>query len=183
MIIGLTGKRGCGKDTIAKRLGEKYKFVSLDFTKDVLAPLLVNQGKAVTRENLIETAMAGRRKSHNGVWAEKLSIIIKRNSGKDFVISGIRFREEVEVFNNNFLDAFKLVAVVCEDRNRYGRVRKRGTKGEAGLTFKEFMEVEEKDTERVISGTMEVADFAMDNNGTLDDLHGEIDKLVKILKR
>lgn len=182
-IIGLTGKRGCGKDTAAKYLLEKYDFKMLDFTKDVLAPILVQQGKPVTRENLIDIAMLGRKKSHNGIWAEKLCANIKQRAGKDFVISGVRFREEVKVFKQDFKDDFKLVAIICDDRLRYARVKKRGTKNEADISFEKFMKTEKKETERVIAGTMKIADFAIDNNRTLDDMYKEVDEVMKILKR
>ena len=181
-IIGFTGKRGCGKDTASNYLESRFGFRMLDFTKDILAPILVNQGRSVTRENLIETAMDGRKKSHNGVWADKLSAIIKRNSVKDFVISGIRFVEEVEVFRSNFKDDFKLAAIVCDDTNRYERVRKRGTKGESDLSFEGFLEIEKRATEKVIAGTMGIADFVLDNNGTIKDLHDEVGRLINILK-
>ncbi len=181
-IIGFTGKRGCGKDTASKWLESRYGFRMLDFTKDVLAPILVNQGRHVTRENLIEIAMDGRKRTHNGVWAEKLSVIMKRNSVKDFVISGIRFAEEVHVFRVNFRDDFRLVAIVCDDMSRFERVRKRGTKGEGDMSFDQFIEIEGRATESVISGTMGLADVVIDNNGTIKDLQDEIDRLAKILK-
>lgn len=181
-IIGFTGKRGCGKDTASNYLESRYGFRMLDFTRDVLAPILVNLGRPVTRENLIEIAMDGRKKSHDGVWAEKLSVMIKRNSVKDFVVSGIRFAKEVEVFRANFGDDFKLVAIVCDDMKRFERVRERGTKGEGELSHEEFIEIENRATERVIAGTMGIADIVIDNNGTIKDLQDEVDRLAKILK-
>ena len=181
-IIGFTGKRGCGKDTASKWLERRYGFRMLDFTNDVLAPILVNRGRPVTRENLIEIAMDGRKKTHNGVWAEKLSVIIRRNSVKDFVISGIRFAEEVKVFMANFREDFKLVAIVCDDMKRFDRVRKRGTKGEGELSFDQFLEIESRATESVIARTMGLADVVIDNNGTIKDLQDEVDRLAKILK-
>jgi dephospho-CoA kinase len=181
-VIGITGKKGCGKDTAARRLQDRHAFEMLDFTKDVLAPILVKRGMPVTRENLIGIAMQGREKSHNGVWAEKISAIIRMRPGRDFVISGVRFREEVEVFKRSLKDDFRLVGIVCDDEVRYSRVKKRGTKGEADISFGEFMEMESRPTERVIPDTMSIADFVIDNNGSLDDLYAAIAGLVKILK-
>ncbi|MBN2330779.1 MAG: AAA family ATPase [Candidatus Aenigmarchaeota archaeon] len=181
-IIGFTGKRGSGKDTASKFLETMYGFRMLDFTRDVLAPILANRGLPVTRENLIDIAMDGRKKSHNGVWADKLSVIIKRNSVHDFVISGIRFPEEVGVFRRNFGEGFRLVAIVCDDRHRYERVMKRGTKGEAGLSFDGFLQIEKRPTERVIAETMGIADFVIGNNGTIQDLYDGVSGILKILK-
>ena len=80
IVIGITGKIGSGKDTAARVLVEKFGFVKLDFTKDVLAPALVKRGLGVTRDNLIELATEGRKKHHNGIWAEKISALIRMSS-------------------------------------------------------------------------------------------------------
>ena len=183
MILGFTGKRGCGKDTAAIFLQREYGFRMLDFTRDVLAPLLVKQGREVTRENLILLAMEGRKKSHDGMWAEKLSDIISKSPGNDYVISGIRFRGEVGVFRSRFGDSFRLVAISCSDRNRYERVRKRGTKGESGISFSRFMEIEKKPTEKAIAETMGLADHTVENDGSLEEFHRHLVALVKTLKR
>jgi len=180
MIIGLTGKRGTGKDTIANYLVEKMGFIMLDFTRDVLAPILEKQGKPVTRDNLIDLAMDGRRKAHNGIWAEKLCGTIKGN--EDYTISGVRFVEEVEVFKKRFGDHFLLVSVVADDNTRYERCRKRGTKGEGDMSFEEYMEREKKPTEVAILKTMEMADYTVDNNSTHEHLFEEVDRIVKLLK-
>ncbi len=182
MIIGFTGKRGCGKDTAAGRLVDAHGFCMLDFTKDVLAPILRKEGREVTRENLISLAMDGRKQGDDGFWAKKLCATIRKNKGCNYTISGIRYNEEAEAFRREFPERFVLVSMVCEDRMRYERSMKRGTKGEKGMTFEDYMKTEEKPTERAILETMDKADFAIDNNGTIEELFAEVDKLVSLIK-
>ncbi len=183
MIIGLTGKRGTGKDTVAEHLSEKHGFHMLDFTRDVLKPILEEQGKEVTRDNLIDLAMDGRKNAHNGIWAEKLCDLIKREGEGKYTISGIRFVEEVEVFRKFMGEGFVLVSVICDDNIRYERCRERGTKGEGAMSFDEFMEREERPTEQAILKTMEMSNFAVDNSGSQEELFLEVDKIVaKLLK-
>lgn len=182
MILGMTGKRGCGKDTVANYFVSEFGYKMLDFTHDILAPILVNQGKEVSRENLMELAMGSRKKYHNGIWAEKLSHLIKMQNNMKFVISGIRFSEEVAVFKKMFGDEFKLIAIVVEAKRRHERVIRRGTKGEAHLSFQEFCIIENKPTESIISETMKLADYIIDNNSTLNQLKNEVIKLGKLLK-
>lgn len=62
LVLGLTGKRGSGKDTMADYLKAEYGFEVLTYTNDVLAPILKKDGKDVTRENLITLALALRAK-------------------------------------------------------------------------------------------------------------------------
>ncbi len=182
MIIGLTGKRGTGKDTIAEYLAKKYGFSTMDFTRDVLAPILQKQGREVTRDNLIDLAMEGRKKAHDGVWAEKMSVLIRMSGPGKYAVSGVRFTEEVQAFRKHFGDDFVLMAVVCDDRKRYERCKNRGTKGEGDMTFRQYMKREKKPTEAAITKTMEFADYAIDNNGTPEQLFEEVDSVIKLLK-
>jgi len=59
---------------------------------------------------------------------------------------------------------------------------KRGTKGEKNMSFGQYMETEKKPTETAILRTVKLADFALDNNGTINELHKEVDSMVKLLK-
>ncbi|MFH0956585.1 MAG: AAA family ATPase [Candidatus Aenigmatarchaeota archaeon] len=183
MIIGFTGKRGCGKDTAAERLVSSHGFFALDFTRDVLSPILRERKMAITRENLIELAMEGRRKSGSGVWAEKLCSVIHGMKRADFTISGVRFPEEAAVFRKQFGKDFSLVSIACGDSLRYERCVKRGTKGEGGLTFQEFMKIEDRPTERAVVDTMSLSDYALDNGGTRAEFFARIDDLITLIKQ
>ena len=180
LVLGLTGKRGSGKDTMAEYLRKKYGFRVMTYTNDVLSPLLMQMKKDITRENLIDLALEMRRKSGKHILTEL--ICDKIESDGLWAISGVRYPEEVSHFRKRFGDAFRLVRVECGTRKRYERVKKRGTKGEGKLTLKQFMAIEEKETEKVISQTIKLADFSVDNSSTFDHFYREINALVRRLK-
>jgi dephospho-CoA kinase len=182
MIIGFTGKRGSGKDTAAERLVQKHGFFALDFTRDVLSPILRQQKKEITRDNLIDLAMEGRRRDGNGVWAGKLCTVIHGMKRSDFTISGVRFPEEVKAFRKEFGSDFMLVSIACGDQLRYERCVKRGTKGEGGLSFPEFMKIEGRPTERAVVDTMSMGDYALDNSGSRTEFFSRIDDLITLIK-
>lgn len=182
MIIGIAGRRGCGKDTLAGAISV-LGFEKIDINGDIISPALINRGAEATRRNLIKFAMEMREKHHTGIWAEKASALIKRRPRKDYVVSGIRFPEEVDVFRKNFAGDFVLVSLVCGDRQRYERSMKRGTKGERDMSFDEYMRTEQKPTERVVAGTMKLSDYVLDNSGTLEELREETGRFLKTLKK
>lgn len=177
IVLGLIGKRGCGKDTVAEYLSKRYGFNSLDYTKDVLAPILKKMDKKVTRENLVNLAMDLREKYGNDILTRKICEHIK--SRGLWVVSGVRFLEEVYYFRKKFLNKFLLIAVKCNTKIRFQRIKERGLKGEAKLSYKEFLKGEKLPTEKIIPRTIMLADFIIENNGSKEDLSKEIDKLMK----
>ncbi|UCD07904.1 MAG: hypothetical protein JSW41_02985 [Candidatus Aenigmatarchaeota archaeon] len=75
-LIGLVGQRLCGKNLFADYIRKKYSFSVLDFTRDILAPILKKQYKPITRENLIGLSMSLREKYGIDYLARKLCEMI-----------------------------------------------------------------------------------------------------------
>jgi dephospho-CoA kinase len=177
LVLGITGRRGSGKDTIANYLKSRHGFRVLTYTNDVLAPELKKMGKEVTRENLIDLALSMRAKGGKFVLTK---LICEKIEPKGFwAISGVRYPEEVEYFKTAFGSNFKLVEIACSTRKRFDRVVGRGTKGEGGMTFERFMEIEEKETEKIIGATIKLADFSINNDGTKQEFEKRIDAFAK----
>ncbi len=180
-VLGITGRRGAGKDTTAEYLSKRYGFRVLTFTDNVLAPMLKSMKKKVTRENLINLAMDMRKTfGGNAALVPTLCEIIRREGL--WAVSGVRFPEEVEYFRETYGDAFRLISVNCSAKKRFERLKKRGTKGEGKMTYKRFLEIEKRPTEKPIDRTMKMANFSLDNNGTKEELYRQIDKIYEKLK-
>jgi dephospho-CoA kinase len=179
LVLGLTGKRGCGKDTAAKYLRNKYGFKILTYTNDVLAPMLKAQGKEITRENLIKLAIDLRKEFGNVVLSEMICEHVSYDAL--WVISGVRLPQEVEYMRTRFGEDFKLISIECESKLRYERIRKRGTKGEKELTYDEFLSIEESPTEKPISESMKMADYVLNNDQSKENLYKQIDRLMENL--
>ncbi len=180
LVLGITGKRGCGKDTVARYLRDNHGFKVLIYTDDVLAPMLKAQGRQVTRDNLIKLATELRRMHGVKVLTEMIS---ERITYKDiWCISGVRFPEEVEFLKGFYGDVFLLLKVECDEEKRYERVKTRGTKGESDMTIEEFRKTDKKATEKVIDKTMKMANLSLDNNGTKEELYRQIDDMMKEMK-
>ena len=179
LVIGVTGKRGSGKDTVAEYLKGKYGFHVLTYLDHVLAPVLKKEGKEITRENLINLALEMRKKKGNHILTE----LICEKIGKEgfWAISGIRYPEEYDHFKLHFGDNFKLVNVECGVEKRYERIIRRGTKGEGHLTFEEFMNIDERETESIINKTVEMSDFSVDNSSSVEELRRKVDGLAERL--
>lgn len=179
LVLGLTGKRGSGKDTAAEYLRDEYGFRILTYTDDVLGPVLRGTGKDVVRDNLIDLALDLRKKHGKDILTKMIADKVSKEGF--WAISGVRYPEEDEYFRKTFGGNYRLVRIICSTEKRYERVVKRGTKGEASMTFDKFTEIEKRETERMIEKTERVADFSIDNNGSIQDLHAGIDRLSRKL--
>jgi len=181
MIIGLTGKAGSGKGTVADYLVSKYHAVKLRFSAvldDILRRLFLD----VSRENEINLAMALREKFGPDVLARALLFDLKEKKLKLGVLDGIRYREEYEVFKQE--PDFFLVYLDTPFELRYQRNLKRGEKKDDKVSFERFKEMELSPTEIYIEKFKTEADYIIDNSGSLDVLYQKIDHVLgpKIIK-
>ncbi|MCK4531818.1 MAG: hypothetical protein KAT94_03050, partial [Candidatus Aenigmarchaeota archaeon] len=107
LVLGITGKRGSGKDTAALHLRDKYGFHVLTYTDHVLAPILEKERKAVTRNNLMNLALEMRKSKGKHILTELICEKIESNGF--WAVSGVRYPEEYEYFKKNFGGNFKLI--------------------------------------------------------------------------
>lgn len=178
IVVAVCGLSNTGKNTIGDVL-VRYGFRPLDYTKDVLAPLLEKEGKDIVRENLSALATSLRKQHGPAILTEILAKKIKK--GK-YVITGLRAKEEAEYLRKKFGRNFFLVGVVVDPEIRYRRAVERNIKGEGNLTKKQFLEKDQLPTERLIAETIARADFLIDNNGTEKELEGKVREILRGLK-
>ncbi len=177
LILGFVGKRCSGKDEAASYLGSKHGFTYLDYTKDVITPILEKQGKEITRDNIVE--LVGKLRKDKGV--EILTVMIAEKIEGNTSISGIRYPEEVVYLKEKFGSKFKLISVETDDKIRWERCINRGTKGEGKNSFEEFMKREGLPTEKVIPSAMKLSDLSVINNSDKKAFYRQLDKILKSL--
>src|SRR4030042_325317 len=179
MIIGVTGKRLSGKNEVAEHLTDRYGFLILDFTQHVLGPILKSRNKPVDRMNLTELALELRKKGGTDALARMLCR--KVSPGKDYVISGIRYSEEVSYMRRTFGNRFVLIAVDSPVKDRFNRIRSMKGSKDAGMSMKEFMRTETLPNEIPIPKAMKLADFTIGNSGTKEQLRKKVDGIMRKL--
>ncbi|MFH1367409.1 MAG: AAA family ATPase [Patescibacteria group bacterium] len=175
MLIGLVGEKGGGKGTVADYLVSEYKAVKLRFS-GVLDDLLLRLGLAISRNNEINLALSLREKFGNGVIAKALAQDFNKSGEKLGVLDGIRYWEELEVFQK--LPGFLLVYVKAPLEKRFERNYRRGEKKDDNISLEEFKKVESAPTEVYIKKIAAKADVLIDNSGTLDDLYAKIEEKI-----
>lgn len=173
-IIGLTGTNGAGKGEAAAFFKKKgYVYFSLS---DLLREELQKKGKQVTRDNLIEIGNNLRKKFSPDILAKRVMKKIKSIA----VIDSIRNPREIEYLKKQ--KNFILLSLDAPVELRYERVKKRG-RDESATTLQEFIEKEanemtKQEKHQQLQNCMKLADYSVINDGTLENLHKKLEKLV-----
>lgn len=183
IIIGITGTIGAGKGTVVEYLVKNNGFKHFS-ARDLIVEEVNKRGLENTRDNMVVVANDLRQKYGSGYVADEL---YRRASvsGDNCIIESIRTVGEIESLNNK--GNFILLAVDAEPRTRFERILVRKTMTD-NVSFDKFLEDENKEMEsddpnkQNLKKCIQIADFVIDNNGTLNELHSKIEEILKIIK-
>ncbi|MBU0535710.1 MAG: AAA family ATPase [Nanoarchaeota archaeon] len=185
MIIGVTGTIGAGKDTVLDYL------VNRGFARFSFSTLIREEadmrGFAMDRTSL-ETCGDQLRKEYGNspIFANKILEEINEKGIKNAAVGGIRQPWEIEEFRKH--KDFFLIAVDADQETRFKRTSKRGGATDA-VNFEKFKFFDEReyngdgDVHQQIKKTMDMADFVISNDGTIEELHNNVDKILKKIKK
>ncbi len=178
-IIGIVGLTGAGKDALADYLKNKgFAYSSLS---DPIREECLSRGLSTERDNLINVANELRQKFGHSELAKRSLKKIKESKSDKFVIVSIRHPEEVEYLKNQ--GNLKLIAVEAAIELRYQRISQRG-RPEDFVSFEKFKEQEERERfgsgeQQQLDKVISMADFKVDNSGSLEDLYQQVDKILE----
>ncbi len=176
-IIGLAGTFASGKDTVADYLVSRYGYNHVS-TGDIVRTEALKRGLTTHRDDLFNVANDMR----NVYGADILvSSVLKANTAKRVVISGIRNAKEVEALKaaNGYF-----VFVDAPIESRYERAKSRG-RLEDKTDLAGFKAQEERELNNSAEHTQHIeaikgmADITLINDADLDTLKRKSDEIVE----
>jgi dephospho-CoA kinase len=177
-VIGAVGQNGTGKDEVLKYLKQKYD-VPFIATGDIVREIAVREHLELNRENLGNLSERYFKEFGRGCFVKMAADKIRENGWNIAGISGVRTPDDVRILRETFAMNFVLIRVfVTDPKVRYSRMVARG-EGRDPKSYEQFLQ-QDKNEEACFS-VQEVeamADYSVANDGTLDDLHRAIDRLV-----
>lgn len=179
-VIGICGKIGAGKDTLAEYLVRKHGFVKINMS-DLIEKEMRSQGiEEINRFDLQEFSNEVKKKYGDDIWARACIEYAKRNNFKKIVVTGIRDEAELKFFKT--LENFKLICVKADREIRFKRIKKRGEAKDV-LTFSDFIkqEINESKLYDLYDKFEKVADFIINNNSILINLYTAAEAILKEL--
>ena len=183
VIIGITGTIGAGKGTVVEYLVDKKRFNHFS-ARAFLMEEIGRRGLENNRDNMVAVANELREKNSPSFVADEL---FKRalESGKDCVLESLRTVGEIESLRKK--GNFNLLAIDADPKVRYRRILGRSSTTD-NIGFEKFLADEEREmasddlNKQNLSKCIEMADFKIENNGTIEELNSKLEEILKIIQ-
>jgi dephospho-CoA kinase len=175
MLIGICGKIGSGKDSLADILLDNFSFEEQIRFSDPLTEFMNGIGLQLNRENYQKVGFYLRSIFGREILVETIIRRIKDKTDKNIVVNGIRYQIE--------FDAIKIlggiiIGIIADDEIRFKRVNERKRFGKE-ISREEFQRYEKGETEIHIEELLKNTDYTISNNESLKDLEKNIAKLLE----
>lgn len=180
IILGITGEMASGKDTVTKYLVERYSAKQFRFS-DPLRDILDRLHLPQIRKNLAGISHALR----NTFGEDILAHVIENDAQNDdhtlVVIDGIRRVSDIDLVKK--LPEFTLIYVEADMARRYERLTaRRQNADDPTKTYDEFKQDHLSETEISIPPLRVDAKYIINNDGSLDELKAQVDRVIEELK-
>lgn len=176
IIIGLVGSLATGKESTKQYLVEKYNAKDCRFSsilRDVLSRLTIPN----SRENLQKVSTVLRANFGEDLLAKAIAEDASKLDADIVVIDGVRRFTDIEHLKD--LPNFILVKIDADPKIRYERMKLRNeNSGDDKKTFEEFLKDHESEADRQIPEVMKSAKYEIDNSGSFEELHKQIDDII-----
>jgi dephospho-CoA kinase len=173
-LIGLTGTNGAGKGE-ASAFFARHDFAIFSLS-DVIREELAKKRLGFTRDNLIRTGNALRRRYGSDILARR---VMKRVRGRA-VIDSIRAPQEIAFLKKQ--KGFILLAIDAPPAVRFERAKRRG-RDESASTLEEFVRKEQEEMSDRPEGQqlhlcLELADRTIINDSTPDAFYRKLEEFL-----
>ena len=179
IILGLVGPIASGKGAFCQYFKSRHQAEILRFStvlRDVLDRFYIEQ----SRENMQALSSALRQIFGDDLLAKTMADDVAKSPAKIIVLDGIRRLPDIKYLKES--PNFHLVEITADQQVRFERIisRKENT-DDAKKTFAEFQNDEKQEAELQIKEVAQAAKFHILNNGTIENLHDQIDIILKKL--
>lgn len=180
IILGFVGLIASGKGTACQHLKQNYGADTFRFStilRDVADRLYLKQN----RQNLQDISLILRQKFGEDLLSKVIANDAKGSQAKIIGIDGIRRLSDIKYLKK--LPNFHLIYIETDQKIRYTRIVSRGENtDDTTKTFKQFQKDEQQEAEQQMKEMAAMAEFTVNNNGTLKDLYRQLEEIINKIK-
>ena len=179
MVIGITGSFGAGKGAAVEFLVNEKNFIHYSVSGFITEEIIRRQ-LPVNRDSMIIVANDMRAKYGPSYFIDTLYARAKEDRG-DVVIESLRAVAEVKRLKE--LGGL-VIGIDADSVVRYERSAARGSLKD-GVSFEKWSSQEKEEsntddeTKQNIFGALKESDFIIKNNGTIKELHAQVNVFIK----
>lgn len=181
VIIGLIGEMASGKSTVTEYLKTKHNAVTFRFStmlRDVLKRLHLEE----TRGNMQQLSTVLRQNFGEDLLSKVLAADVAESNSTVIITEGIRRPTDITYLKD--LPGFVLIALTVSERTRFERLILRAENpDDQKKTWEQFQAEGRQESEQKIAELMREATYTIDNNGSMDELLKQMDKIVTMIKK
>jgi dephospho-CoA kinase len=184
MIVGIAGTIGAGKGTVVEYLVEKKGFVHYS-SSGLLKEMLKEKGEFIDRDAMAKLAREIRSKDPCGV--PKLTYErFKKEHPENAILEALHTIGEADFIRSV---GGIIIGVDADIDIRYARIQKRGSEKD-NVSYEKFKEQAKREDDGTsdasghnIRGVIDTADYLVVNNGSLAELHGQLEKILETIDK
>lgn len=182
MIIGITGTDGAGKGTVVEYLVQEKGFTHYS-ARALISEEILRRGLEVDRDTL-RTVGNSMRSVDRAVLVNTYTVRMKEEGVENAIIESIRATWEVDALHEK---GGVLIAVDADQEVRYERITVRGSSTDT-VSYERFVQQEELEMNdsdphgMQKAKVMEMADYTITNNGTREELHAQVEDVLRQIK-
>lgn len=179
IVIGLVGEMAAGKSTATEYLKTKYNAVTFRFS-DMLRDILNRIHVEPERANLQSLSTFVRQTYGEDIMSKVIAQDVSMSNDAVIITEGIRRPSDITYLRE--LPGFFIIAINTDERTRYERIVKRHENpDDAQKTWEQFQTEGTQESEQKIKEIAEIADFKINNDGSVEDLKKQLDEIINKL--
>jgi len=183
IVLGIIGEIATGKTTATDYLIEKYGAKSVRFS-DSLGSGLDRFYIEKNRHNYQTLSRIMRENFGQDIISKTVARDIEGFDTEIVITEGIRRPSDVNFLTSTYPNNFFTINIESKEEDRFSRLATRGEKpDDATKTWEEFQKDGTAEAEVAIKDIAKDAQFTINNNGTLEELHSQIEEILKKIKK